>query len=96
MVIDPEAARTVMVKDFDNMPDRRDFNFHNLYLDNLLITLEKDEWKRAREMFSPFFSTSKMKAFMPFMEKAGDLMMAHLDKVAKEEIAFDVKDVLNR
>ena len=96
MVIDPEVARTVMVKDFDHMPDRRAFHFHNLYLDNLLITLEKNDWKRAREKFSPFFSCAKMKAFLPFMDTAGDLMMTHLDKVDREGAAFDAKDVLNR
>ena len=69
IVKDPEMIKTVMIKDFEYMVDRREFKFNDELLDSMLTVLNGEQWKEMRSIVSPIFTSGKLKAMLPLIDK---------------------------
>ncbi len=74
MVTDLEVARDILIRDFDHFADRRAFaidddNYANKIVANMLTAIKGEKWKKVRSMMSPAFTSGKLKAMFPFIEK---------------------------
>lgn len=96
LVMDMDLIKTVLVKDFDYLADRRDMDFHNEYLDNMLTVLEGEKWKQMRTMMSPIFTSGKLKATLPLLNKIGDDFVDHLEKYAADGTEFEAKAMMTK
>lgn len=68
-VTDEELIKTVLIKDFDYMVDRREFKMHNEYLDNMMTQLEGEQWRAMRALMTPVFTSGKLKNMLPIVNK---------------------------
>ncbi len=69
-----DLARDILIRDFDHFCDRRSFDQDestevNRYAANMLLTLKGDKWRRVRNIMSPAFTSGKLKAMVPFIQK---------------------------
>ncbi len=74
MVTDLEVARNILIKDFDYFADRRSFpmdesTYANKIVANMLTAIKGEKWKKVRNMLSPAFTSGKLKAMFPLIEK---------------------------
>lgn len=71
---DPELIKSVTIKNFDNFPDHQ--GFIDVKLDPIfggnLFNMQGDQWKEARSLLSPAFTSSKMKAMYELMVECGE------------------------
>ena len=66
---DEEMIKQVLIKDFDFMVDRREFKMNNEYLDTMMTQLEGEQWRTMRNLMTPVFTSGKLKAMVPIMNK---------------------------
>ena len=70
LVNDLDLAKTVLVKDFDYLQDRRDLpSFGNEYLDNMVTVLKGDRWRQMRNILTPVFTGGKLKLMLPLIDQ---------------------------
>ncbi len=74
IVNDLDLARNILIKDFDHFTDRRIFAIDttsesNKLVANMLTMLTGEKWKKVRSMMSPAFTSGKLKAMAPFIDK---------------------------
>lgn len=97
LIIDPELAKNVLVKDF------KYFNAKDIYhskdvepLSANLFALDGDEWKFLRNKMTPVFSTVRLKQMFPTMLKAGEDLLIYLEKVKTNTDTIQCKSVFTR
>ena len=93
-VMDNELIKDIMIKDFHCFLNRPKVNvLHKMFINNLLFA-EDDTWKRIRTITSPSFTSGKLRAMVPLMEKCIDKFVAYFDKMIQENNGLiDVKKV---
>ena len=93
-VMEKELIKDIMIKDFHCFVNRPRINvLHEMFQNNLLL-LESDNWKRVRTITGPSFTSGKLRAMVPLMEKCVDKFVAYFDKVIQEKDGVvDVKKV---
>ncbi len=74
---DVELIKSVLVKDFDHFTDRRAFEMDTnslgtKILSNMMTSLKGEQWKQVRSAMSPAFTSGKLKAMAPLINKVGD------------------------
>jgi cytochrome P450 len=89
-ISDPELIKNIMIRDFSHFVDRRDRTEHRL-MKYFLSMLKGDDWRRARNIISPTFTTGKLKVMYSMMtESANDLQKS----IGKHEgQCVDLKDI---
>ena len=104
VVNDPDMARQILVKDFNNFVDRdTEENISRLFpgktdaywLEQMTLKTG-DKWKDIRSTFSPIFTSGKMKAMMRFIDKVSDSLVEHMDKNTAMKDGFELKDTMGR
>ena len=60
-------------------------------LASLIPRLKGQRWKSVRNIFTPMFTSGKLKQMIQIMHDAADTLLGKLEKVADEKNAFDVK-----
>ncbi|XP_055627222.1 probable cytochrome P450 6a14 [Toxorhynchites rutilus septentrionalis] len=96
LVVDPEVAKCVLVKDF--------FEFHNrgIFVDTVgdplsggLFSLEDTQWKVMRQKMTPTFTSGKMKyMFGTVLKVAQELRQFVSDNCHRDDL--EIKDLLQR
>ncbi|KAF4519368.1 hypothetical protein B566_EDAN011374 [Ephemera danica] len=73
MPIDPEVIREITVKNFDHFHDRRVIagQLTDPLFARSLPSLKGAEWREMRNRLSPAFTTSKLRAMFPLIERCG-------------------------
>ena len=102
-IADPKVIKNIMVRHFAHFVDRRDIVVNKL-TKYFLAMMKGDEWRRARNVLSPTFTSGKMKAMLPLMSesvKQLDLILQEKsssgeDIEAKTLFAFFTLDVIAR
>lgn len=95
VLVDPDYAKDILIKDFQYFTDRH--FFHNPKHDpknESLFVVEKDEWKFMRQNLSPTFTSSKMKMIFQSVMKCTVPMVEYLENCAKNKEDIDVKDTM--
>ncbi|CAN7937494.1 unnamed protein product [Ixodes hexagonus] len=90
-VADPELVKLVLVKDFSFLPNRRRLEFFDPILDNMLVLLPVEKWRRIRPAISPAFSTGKLRKMSSLIDDCARKTAEHLKETAENEGEVDVK-----
>ncbi|XP_061401516.1 probable cytochrome P450 6a21 [Musca vetustissima] len=98
-VLDPELIKNILIKDFQNFPDRG--FFHNEQDDPLsgqLFLLEGLKWKQMRQKLSPTFTSGKMKFMFPTVTQVAKEMIGVLGNLVdeKEGSVVEIKELMAR
>jgi cytochrome P450 family 6 len=97
LVLSPEFAKTVLVRDFHYFHDRGIyFNAEVDVLSANVFFLRGHKWKTLREKISPTFSTGKLKQMFFTILEVGQRLEEHLMPYAADGADIDVRDVLGR
>ncbi|XP_017274472.1 thromboxane-A synthase [Kryptolebias marmoratus] len=89
LVADPDMLRQVLVKDFSSFPNRL-FGYTTKPLEDCLLILRNERWKRVRSVVTPTFSAAKLKDMVPLINTATDALMNNLSVHADSGKAFDI------
>ncbi|XP_047453039.1 thromboxane-A synthase [Mugil cephalus] len=90
VIADPDMLKQVMVKDFNNFPNRMAFRFASKPMSDSLLMIRNEQWKRVRSILTPTFSAAKMKEMVPLINTAIDALMNNLNVHAESGEAFDI------
>ncbi|XP_046554341.1 cytochrome P450 3A5-like isoform X2 [Haliotis rubra] len=90
-VLDPDIAREILIRDFQNFTDRVILDLSN-YPVNKSVLLEKGaNWKRIRNIISPTFSASKLRLMCDRINQCADKLTTNFVKAAESNERIDVK-----
>lgn len=97
LIIDPELAKTILIRDFGKFHDHgMYYNERDDPLSAHLFNMEGARWKILRNKLSPTFTSGKLKMMFSSIEQTGDRFIKVLDKLAKDQSAFDGKSLSRR
>ncbi|XP_075548364.1 cytochrome P450 3A41-like isoform X3 [Dermacentor variabilis] len=91
MVSDPELVKQVLVKDFHLFPNRRQRQFDNAMLNNMMVFAPVERWRRIRPAASPAFSTGKLRKMNSLIQECAKVTCRHLRNAAEKAEDVDVK-----
>lgn len=97
LVLSPEFAKTVLVRDFSHFVDRGVFS--NESIDPLganMFFLEGQRWKDLRAKLSPTFTSGKLRQMFHIIFDVGEKFLRHLDPLAEASQDIDVYDLFAR
>ncbi|XP_071033396.1 lithocholate 6-beta-hydroxylase-like isoform X5 [Parasteatoda tepidariorum] len=90
-VADPKLLRDILVKDFANFPNRRSFITGNKIGDNMLPSLEGEDWKRVRTIITPTFTTGKLKRLMSIFKDCAKTLSQNFKMSEMKKEPIDAK-----
>uniref|UniRef100_A0A1L8E430 Putative cytochrome n=1 Tax=Nyssomyia neivai TaxID=330878 RepID=A0A1L8E430_9DIPT len=100
VLLDPELAKQVSVKDFENFANHAEIFSEAFDPDfgNSLIALKDQKWKDMRSTLSPAFTGSKMRLMCDFIVETCEQMVdfLKLESEIKGPQTFDAKELLSR
>ncbi|XP_062552483.1 probable cytochrome P450 6a20 [Armigeres subalbatus] len=97
VVLSPEFAKTVLVKDFNYFLDRGVYsNEKDDPLSANLFFMEGHRWRKLRAKLTPTFTTGKLKAMFHTILAVGEQFDRFLDDYTKQKDVVEVKDLLGR
>ena len=97
LVLSPDFAKTVLVRDFYHFVDRGVFS--NESIDPLganMFFLEGQRWKDLRAKLSPTFTSGKLKQMFPIIFDVGEKFVRYLDPLAEAGQDIEVYDLFAR
>lgn len=98
MIMDLDLVKQVLVKDFNNFPNRgRYFNSVDDPISAHLVNIEDEEWKSLRNKLTPTFTSGKIKMMFDIVSQLGDKLVETIEReVNKDNRALEVKSVFSR
>ncbi|CAO1394825.1 unnamed protein product [Diamesa serratosioi] len=97
LVLTPEFAKTVLVKDFHYFMDRGIyFNDKVDPLSGNVFFLRGSKWKKLREKLTPTFTSAKMKQMFGTVLDVGQSLLEHLQPFGVHSEDIDIRDILAR
>lgn len=95
VTIDPEIAKSIMVKDFSYFVDRRSYyNEKDDPLSAHLFSIEGEKWKNLRQKFTPTFTTGQLKHMFSTLADCGKNLEDYLEQHMDEPL--NSKEILGR
>ncbi|CAF1592583.1 unnamed protein product [Adineta steineri] len=91
LLSDPDLLRNVLIKDSNMFINRRAFEGISGPLDHGLLALKDEQWKNARSIVSPTFSTAKLKAMYSLMNEISDTYCKRFLEYADKQEIIDMK-----
>ncbi len=79
VVNDLDCAKNILIKDFDHFVDRRSFDMDTSdragkIMANMMTMLTGEKWKTVRNIISPIFTSGKLKAMTPLINKVCEIV----------------------
>lgn len=97
LVIDPEAIKNILVKDFQYFQNHGMFyNEKDDPLSAHLFAIEGEKWKRLRVKLSPTFTSGKMKMMYGTMLETANELRQYLKETVSKSSILEVKDITAR
>lgn len=97
LVLTPEFAKTVLVRDFHHFMDRGIyFNGEVDVLSANIFFLRGTKWKALREKLTPTFSSGKLKQMFFTILEVGERLQDHLAPFAAAKAHVEMRDILGR
>ena len=96
---DPEAIRSVLVKDFNVFPNRSfvyNLKSNDLVTTKNLFSINQPEWKQTRVKMSPMFTTGKLKNLFGLMLETADALEKYLESKVKGKTNIEVKQMATK
>ncbi|XP_069131891.1 cytochrome P450 3A11-like isoform X2 [Argopecten irradians] len=75
VVADKEMLKEILVKQFNNFPDRMTIPEFNGDLEYNLLNTKGDYWKHDRSVITPTFSSGKLRKMVPLVQEACDTLI---------------------
>ena len=97
VIKDLELAKKIMITDFEYFVDRNFLKPNpkgNKHASMMLVNLKGDSWKTSRNLVSPMFTSSKLKAIMPLVHHCGENLTEYLENFKQDDI--DCKELFQR
>lgn len=97
LVLSPEFAKTVLVRDFNYFVDRGVYS--NESIDPLganMFFLEGQRWRNLRAKLTPTFTSGKLKQMFHIIFDVGEKFVRHLDPLAETSQDIEVYDLFAR
>nr|BAV93952.1 cytochrome P450 3194A1 [Chamberlinius hualienensis] len=97
MIHDFEMTKAILIKDYNHFPDRRNVPLggKSRLAKNFLVHLRGDEYKSARAVLTPTFTSGKLKQMLGMMDECAQKMLKTLnDDITKSDgkIDMNIKD----
>lgn len=93
LVSDLDLLRNVLIRDSNIFINRRTIDHVSGPLDYGLTVLKDEQWKNARSIVSPTFSTAKLKGMYSLMNDISDIFNKQLLVYADQQETFDIKSL---
>ncbi|CAF4114177.1 unnamed protein product [Adineta steineri] len=93
LLSDLDILRNVLIKDSHVFINRRTIEGAAGPLEHGLTALKDEQWKNARSIVSPTFSTAKLKAMHSLMNDVSDMYNERLLEYADKQEIFDIKTI---
>ncbi|CAF1188947.1 unnamed protein product [Adineta steineri] len=93
LLSDLDILRNVLIKDSHVFINRRTIEGAAGPLEHGLTVLKDEQWKNARSIVSPTFSTAKLKAMHSLMNDVSDMYNERLLEYADKQEIFDIKTI---
>ncbi|XP_043598848.1 cytochrome P450 9e2-like isoform X2 [Bombus pyrosoma] len=98
MIRDEELIKSITIKNFDYFRNHRNFineQIDSFFSSNLLL-LRDDRWRNVRSLFTPAFSSSKMRSMFQLMSETAVNMAKYLSTLPANENVVEMKDIFTR
>lgn len=98
LIADPELAKLILVKDFNNFPNRgRYFNEKDEPISANLANIEDESWRKLRNKITPTFTSGKIKMMFGLVTELADKLIQTIDNEVKDtKRSIDVKNTFAR
>lgn len=98
MVNDLKLWRTICIKDFDYFVNRGLYHSNRAEdtVDENLLTMSDEKWRRMRQKMSPQFSSGKIKAMLPSFLEISNTLNQVLFEASQKSIDWSSHDVFQR
>lgn len=83
MVSEPKLIKNILIRDFNQLPNQRRWQFGDPLIDHMIVTLEDDEWRRVKSVIAPIFSIAKIKKLVPKINKCVNVLQRNLKEASK-------------
>ncbi|XP_069760841.1 cytochrome P450 3A30-like isoform X2 [Narcine bancroftii] len=91
-IMDPEMIKAILVKEFYTLfTNRRDFGL-NGPLDESILIVKDEKWKRIRNVLSPTFTSGRLKEMFSIIKHYTQNLLALAERKAKLNEAVEMKD----
>ena len=67
----------------------------NRIFTNMLTAVSGEKWKQLRSKLSPVFTSGKLRLMVPKLDKVGQAMVNHLEKLANKGIHNNMGHISN-
>lgn len=97
MITDLDLVKQVLVKDFNNFPNRgRYFNAVDDPISAHLVHIEDDNWRNLRAKLTPTFTSGKIKMMFDIVAQIGDKVEIIDREASKDNHSLETKSVFSR
>jgi len=98
VIRDPELIKSIAVKNFDSFTDHRGFidEENDPLFGKNLVSLRGEKWRDVRNLLSPAFTSSKMKAMFKLMSDCAANFTEFLSKLPSDKSVMEMKDCFTR
>lgn len=97
LIRDAALVQRMLVTDFASFHDRGFYwNPKSDPMSDHLFAMTGNRWKTMRAMFTPTFSSGKLKGMLPSIVAEGDRVMQFLGKIADINGEVEVRDLMSR
>ncbi|XP_076657346.1 uncharacterized protein LOC143361655 [Halictus rubicundus] len=98
MIRDPELIKSVTVKNFEHFQDHRSLKADDIepMFSKNLFALTGERWKEVRNLLSPAFTSSKMKAMFKLMRECAVNYGNYFATLPEKDRCVELKDAFTR
>ena len=104
VIKDPELMKQMLVKDFNFLMDRLGDGTKGMFAKSFtdqvwkkqMAMADAKDWKDIRATFSPIFTSGKMKAMVPFIEKVRGELIKAFGVFAENDEEFELREQLGK
>lgn len=94
-VAEPELLRLLLVKDAAQT-QRKLMEFDDPIMNNLMLNVKPEQWKKLRSATSPAFTTGKLRKMQAIIDSSAKFTAQRLKEAAKESQDIDLKGFYGR
>ncbi|KPM10854.1 cytochrome P450-like protein 22 [Sarcoptes scabiei] len=95
VVAEPDLIQSILSKEFQNFPNRRQINLNDEFFSNALSIVEGDQWKRIRAVVTPTFATGKMRTMKPIIDSVAEKLIQNIQNNLKPHCPLNMKNFVS-
>nr|XP_006813673.1 PREDICTED: cytochrome P450 3A12-like [Saccoglossus kowalevskii] len=92
-VSDPDFAKQVLIDNFNQFRNRKKPTVTQRPLDKGIKLSRNENWRHARNLLSPTFTSEKLKEMVPLLNKCAETMVKNCSKLCESNQAIEVKGI---